>query len=113
LFASSIREQCGLRSGETPSVDFGSFEGIVVPLFRPLDEQERIIERDLRDLTRHLLGRGVAGLLAPSGTGEFFNLSAEERHRSVAIVADEVHGRVPAIAIAGPCRGRHLGRADA
>jgi 4-hydroxy-tetrahydrodipicolinate synthase len=89
-----------------PSVNFGSFEGIVVPLFSPLDEHERVIERDLRSLVRHLLGKGVAGFLAPSGTGEFFSLSAEERRRSVAIVADEVRGRVPVIAIAGACSTR-------
>jgi 4-hydroxy-tetrahydrodipicolinate synthase len=89
-----------------PHVSFGSFEGIVVPLLSPLDEQERIIEQDLRSLVRHLLGKGVAGLLAPSGTGEFFSLSAEERRRSVAIVSDEVQGRVPVIAIAGACSTR-------
>jgi 4-hydroxy-tetrahydrodipicolinate synthase len=89
-----------------PSVDFGSFEGIIVPLFSPLDAQERIVERDLRSLIRHLLGKGVAGFLAPSGTGEFFSLSADERRRTVAIVADEVRGRVPVIAIAGACSTR-------
>jgi len=84
-------------------VSFASFEGIIAPLFSPLDEEERIIEGDLRNLVRYLLARGISGFLAPSGTGEFFNLSFEERRRTVEIVADEVRGQVPVIAIAGTC----------
>lgn len=85
------------------SVAWGTFEGVVAPLFSPLDRRERIIERDLVKLVRHLLARGIHGFLAPSGTGEFFGLSAEERRRTVAIVAGEAKGQVPVIAIAGAC----------
>ena len=82
---------------------FETFEGVIAPLFTPLDSQERVIEGDLVKLVRFLLDRGIAGFLAPSGTGEFFNLSFEERRRIVEIVAGEVKGRVPVIAIAGVC----------
>jgi 4-hydroxy-tetrahydrodipicolinate synthase len=86
--------------------DWDALEGIVVPLFSPLDKRERIIERDLRKLVRYLLACGVHGFLAPSGTGEFFNLSPEERRRTVEIVVGETQGRVPIIAIAGACGTR-------
>jgi len=85
------------------SVAWETFEGVVAPLFSPLDRRERIIERDLVKLVRHLLARGIHGFLAPSGTGEFFGLSAEERRRTVAIVAGEAKGQVPVMAIAGAC----------
>jgi 4-hydroxy-tetrahydrodipicolinate synthase len=85
------------------SVAWGTFEGVVAPLFSPLDRRERVIERDLVKLVRYLLARGIHGFLAPSGTGEFFSLSAEERRRTVEIVAGEAKGTVPIIAIAGAC----------
>lgn len=85
------------------SVRFDTFEGIIAPLFSPLDEKERIIEGDLVKLVHYLLEHGIHGFLAPSGTGEFFNLSFEERHRTVEIVAREAKGKVPVIAIAGAC----------
>jgi len=79
------------------------FEGVIVPLLSPLDERERIIEEDLAKLVNYLLDRGVHGFLAPSGTGEFFNLSFEERRRIVEIVAGEAKGKVPIIALAADC----------
>lgn len=82
------------------------FEGVIVPLFSPLDEEERIIERDLAKLVNFLLDHGVGGFLAPSGTGEFFNLAFEERRRIVEIVAGEVNGKVPLIALAADCGTR-------
>jgi 4-hydroxy-tetrahydrodipicolinate synthase len=91
------------RGAEGKDVDTKAVEGIIVPLFTPLDERERVIEGDLVTLVRFLLARGVAGFLAPSGTGEFFNLSFDERRRIVEIVAREARGQVPVIAIAGAC----------
>jgi dihydrodipicolinate synthase/N-acetylneuraminate lyase len=88
------------------AVAWSTFEGVVAPLFSPLDRRERIVERDLVKLVRYLLARGIHGFLAPSGTGEFFALSAEERRRTVEIVAGEAGGKVPVIAIAGACGTR-------
>ena len=45
------------------------FEGVITPLFLPLDEQERIIEHDLVKHVEDQLKRGINGLLVPSGTG--------------------------------------------
>lgn len=82
---------------------FETFEGVIAPVFTPLDERERVIEGDLVKLVRYLLNHGIKGFLAPSGTGEFFNLSFDARRRIVEIVAGEAKGRVPVIAIAGAC----------
>ena len=79
------------------------FEGIIVPLLSPLDEQERIIEEDLTKLVKSLLEKDINGFLAPSGTGEFFNLSFKERRRIVEIVTKAAKGKVPVISMVGDC----------
>ena len=79
------------------------FEGVMVPLLLPLDDDEKVIERDLVNHVRYLMDRGVDGFLVPSGTGEFYNLTEGERRRSVEIVVGEVDGRAPVISLAGDC----------
>lgn len=81
-------------------------EGVVCPLCAPLDEKERIIEQDVRKLVRYELEHGINGFLVPSGTGEFFALTADERRRFIEIVVDEVQDRVPVIAVVGDCGTR-------
>lgn len=83
------------------------FEGVMVPLFLPLDENERIIESDLVKHVRHLLDRGVHGFLVPSGTGQFHSLSFDERRRSVEIVAGEAKGQVLVVSLTGDCGTRN------
>jgi dihydrodipicolinate synthase/N-acetylneuraminate lyase len=82
-------------------------EGIITPLFIPLDEEERVLERDLTTHVRTLLDRGIQGFLVPSGTGEFYNLTPEERRHAISVVAREAKGRVPVIAMAGECGTRN------
>jgi dihydrodipicolinate synthase/N-acetylneuraminate lyase len=79
--------------------NLADFEGVIVPLLLPLDKDEKIIEADLLKHARDLLGRGVNGFLVPSGTGEFYTLTSEQRRRSVEIVARAVKGTVPVIAM--------------
>jgi len=79
------------------------FRGVMCPLLCPLDKDERIIEKDVRRLVRWQLDNGVNALMAPSGTGEFFALRADERKRFVEIVVDEADGEVPVIAMVGDC----------
>lgn len=83
------------------------FEGVMVPLFLPLDENERIIEGDLVKYVRYLLDRGVHGFLVPSGTGEFHNLSFDERRRAVEIVVGEVKGQALVVSLTGDCGTRN------
>lgn len=78
----------------------------MVPLFVPLDTHENLIEKDLVQHVRNLLAAGVHGLLSPSGTGEFFNLTYEVRRRIVDVVVKEVKGEVPVVALASEC-GTH------
>ena len=97
--AASVQELMRIKSQQ--------FEGVIVPLFLPLDESERIIEGDLVKYVRHLMDRGIHGFLVPSGTGEFYNLSFDERRRATEIVAREVKGRALVISMTSDCGTRN------
>ena len=72
--------------------------GIFTPLLVPQDEGGQINEPELRRFVSWLIERGVHGLYPNGSTGEFTRLTAEERRRVVAVVADEARGRVPILA---------------
>lgn len=83
------------------------FEGIMTPLLLPLDKEERIIERDLESLCRELLAKGIKGLLVPSGTGEFYNLTFEERRRAIETTVRVAKGRALIVAMISDCGTRN------
>lgn len=72
--------------------------GIFTPNLVPLDANGDIHEGELRRYTDWLIERGVHGLYPNGSTGEFTRFTVEERRRIVAIMADQVRGRVPILA---------------
>lgn len=72
--------------------------GIIPPIATPLLPDERVDERGLRRLVRHLLDAGVHGLFVNGSMGGFALLTDREQRRAVEIVLQEVNGRVPVIA---------------
>ena len=63
------------------------FEGIITPLFLPLDDEEKDRREGSDGAVRTLLDHGIQGFLVPSGTGEFYNLTPEERRHAISVVA--------------------------
>ncbi len=77
-------------------------EGINPALVTPFtDDGKSVDETRLRALVNHCLELGVHGVVPCGTTGEFTNLTIEERKRVIEIVIDEVNGRVPVIAGTG------------
>jgi 4-hydroxy-tetrahydrodipicolinate synthase len=77
-------------------------EGILPALVTPFtDDGKTVDEGRLRALVNHCLGLGVHGVVPCGTTGEFTNLTVEERKRVIKIVIDEVNGRVPVVAGTG------------
>jgi len=72
--------------------------GIFTPNMVPLDEQGTINEPELRRYVDWLIESGVHGLYPNGSTGEFTRFSVDERRRIIAIIADQVAGRVPILA---------------
>lgn len=73
-------------------------KGIFTPNLVPYTSSGDINEGELRRYVDWLIERGVHGLYPNGSTGEFTRFTPEERRRIVAIIADQVRGRVPILA---------------
>jgi 4-hydroxy-tetrahydrodipicolinate synthase len=77
-------------------------EGIMPALVTPFTADAKAVDEEkLRFLVNHCLELGVHGVLSCGTTGEFTNMTNEERKRVIKIVVDEVNGRIPVIAGTG------------
>lgn len=75
--------------------------GCGTALVTPFTADGAIDEAALRALVQAQLAAGIHFVVPCGSTGEAATLSFDEHVRVVAIVADEVHGRVPVVAGAG------------
>ncbi len=75
--------------------------GVMPAMVTPFNKDESINEDQLRNLVNHLIEQGVTGLVPVGTTGEFVNMTFEERIKVIEIVVDETNGRVPVIAGTG------------
>ena len=77
--------------------------GVIVPILTPLNPDETVDTSSMRRLVNYLIGNGAHGIWVSGTTGEFANLSNQQRLISVETVVDEVAGRVPIIGnVSGP-----------
>ncbi|MFX1387766.1 MAG: 4-hydroxy-tetrahydrodipicolinate synthase [Promethearchaeota archaeon] len=75
--------------------------GVMPAMVTPFNKDESINEENLRNLVNHLIEQGVTGLVPVGTTGEFVNMTFEERLKVIEVVVDETNGRVPVIAGTG------------
>lgn len=77
-------------------------EGIFPALVTPFtDDGKAVDEERLRFLVNRCIELGVHGVVPCGTTGEFVNLTIEEKKRVIKVVVDEVNGRVPVVAGTG------------
>ena len=76
-------------------------KGVMPAMVTPFNKDESINEEQLRNLVNYLIDQGVTGLVPCGTTGEFVNMTFEERLKVIEIVVDETNGRVPVIAGTG------------
>ena len=70
-------------------------KGIIPAMITPLTADERVNERALRKLIRHMIDGGVHAIFPVGTTGEFYGLRLEEKREIFEIAHDEAGGRVP------------------
>ena len=76
--------------------------GILPALVTPFtDDGKTVDEERLRVLVNRCIELGVHGVVPCGTTGEFTNLTIEEKKRVIRTVIDEVNGRVPVVAGTG------------
>ncbi len=77
-------------------------QGILPALVTPFSKDgKQLNEEALRSLVNHCIKLGVSGIVPCGTTGEFVNLSTEERKKVIDIIVDEVNGRVKVVAGTG------------
>ena len=64
-------------------------KGVIVPIITPIDENERIDEKALREQVDYVIEGGVHGILAFGSNGEFYMIEEDEMERGLKIMADQ------------------------
>ncbi len=70
-------------------------KGVIVPIITPIDENESIDEKVLRDQVDYVIEGGILGILAFGSNGEFYAVEEDEMERGLQIMVDQASGRVP------------------
>ncbi|KAI4443470.1 4-hydroxy-tetrahydrodipicolinate synthase [Schaedlerella arabinosiphila] len=70
-------------------------KGVIVPIITPIDENELIDEKALREQVDYVIEGGVHGILAFGSNGEFYMIEEDEMERGLKIMSDQAAGRVP------------------
>ena len=70
-------------------------KGVVVPILTPIDENELIDKKKLREQVDYVIEGGVLGILAFGSNGEFYVIEEDEMERGLKIMVDQAAGRVP------------------
>lgn len=76
-------------------MDTSFIKGIIPPILTPITADEKIDEAALRRLVEFIIEGGCSGILAFGSNGEFYMLSDEEMENALAIMIDQVAGRIP------------------
>jgi len=77
-------------------------QGIMPALVTPFTEDGKHVNEDaLRSVVRYCLELGVSGLVPCGTTGEFVNLTTEEKKKVISAVIDEANGKVKVVAGTG------------
>ncbi|OOM78875.1 4-hydroxy-tetrahydrodipicolinate synthase [Clostridium sp. BL-8] len=71
------------------------FKGIFPAMLTPLDSDQKVNEKVLREMTNYFIEAGVHGLFTLGTNGEFHLFSEEEKLNIAKIIIDEAKGRVP------------------
>jgi len=77
-------------------------QGILPALVTPFTEDGRQVnEEALRNLIKHCIELGVSGIVPCGTTGEFVNMTTDEKKRTIDIAVDETNGKVKVVAGTG------------
>ena len=76
-------------------------KGIIPPILTPMDEEENVNDKELRNQVNRLIGAGVHGIFAFGTNGEGYALSESEKESILEVVIEETAGRVPVYAGSG------------
>ncbi|MQG19166.1 MAG: dihydrodipicolinate synthase family protein [SAR202 cluster bacterium] len=73
-------------------------KGIIVPIVTPLSESGELDSKSLKKLIDYFIKSGVHGIWASGTTGEFANLTLEQRFQSIEKTIKYANNKIPIIA---------------
>lgn len=76
-------------------MDRNMLRGIIVPIITPINSDEKINEKRLREHVEFVLEGGVSGILAFGSNGEFYMTEDEDQETVLRIILDQTRERVP------------------
>jgi len=76
-------------------------KGVIVPILTPMNEDETINEKELRNQVNRQIDNGIHGIFPFGTNGEGYILNDAEKEHVLSVVVDEVKGRVPVYAGTG------------
>lgn len=76
-------------------------KGIIAPIITPMNEDESVNEKELRNQVNRLIKAGVHGIFTFGTNGEGYILSEKEKELILDVVLEEAAGRVPIYAGTG------------
>jgi len=75
--------------------NISDIKGIIPPIITPIDDNENVDEKSLRNLINHCMESGLHGIFVAGSGGETMSITPEQRVKAIKITLDEVNGRVP------------------
>lgn len=79
-------------------IELVKINGVLTALITPFTSKDLIDEDGLAFLIERQIKAGIDGICVTAGSGEFVNLSADERHHVVELSVKAAKGRVPIVA---------------
>ncbi|MFW9994516.1 MAG: 4-hydroxy-tetrahydrodipicolinate synthase [Candidatus Odinarchaeota archaeon] len=77
-------------------------KGVIPAIITPFDKKtEEFNEEQYRALIQYQMSKGITGIVPCGSTGEFCNMTFEERKKVIEVTIDEVGGKIPVIAGTG------------
>lgn len=76
-------------------MDTTFIKGVIPPIVTPVNKNEQVLEKTIRQIVDHVIAGGVHGILSLGSNGEFYGLDPEEQERVASITIDQTGGRVP------------------
>lgn len=77
------------------SLNTDFMKGVVVPMITPIDADENIDDKRIREQIDYVIEGGTMGILLFGSNGEFYQFEEEEMERGLKITVEQVAGRVP------------------
>lgn len=77
---------------------FSELYGVVPPIVTPVDKNENVDPKGLKEVIQYVMEGGVHGIFVNGSNGEFYGLDFQNQKRVIETAIDQVGGKIPVYA---------------